>query len=104
MSQRSSSPIPSPCRLSLKAPAPVTTRAWICIGLATITLAAFWQVIRCDFINYDDPIYVTANPHVQHGLTWSGVAWAFRAVVSCNWHPVTLLSHMLDCQIYGLNP
>ena len=49
-------------------------------------------------------IYVTANPHVQGGLTWEGVKWAFLNPVCCNWHPLTVLSHMLDCQLFGLKP
>jgi tetratricopeptide (TPR) repeat protein len=67
-----------------------------------MTLVAYWPLPRCDFINFDDPNYVLENAHVQAGLTWSGVAWAFRAGHASNWHPLTWLSHMLDCQIYGL--
>ena len=61
--------------------------------------------LRCDFINYDDPDYVTANPHVQGGLNWEGVKWAFgNTKQAAYWAPVMWLSHMLACQLFGLNP
>jgi hypothetical protein len=76
---------------------------FICLLLAGITLAVFWPVSRYDFISHDDPAYVTENAHTQQGLTLANVGWAFRAVVNANWHPITFLSHMLDCQLFGLN-
>src|SRR5215469_160583 len=76
----------------------------ICLLLALITAAAYWPVTTNGFINYDDQDYVTANPHVQAGLTLDSFRWAFTAMFSSNWHPLTWLSHMLDCQLYGLNP
>jgi Tfp pilus assembly protein PilF len=76
---------------------------WIYPALALITVAVFWPLGRCQFINYDDNMYVTENVHIQQGLTWAGVWWAFQATVTGNWHPVTCLSHMLDCQLFGLN-
>ena len=69
-----------------------------------VTVLVFSQVQHHDFINYDDPLYVTENPHIRDGLTWKGISWAFTAVHACNWHPVTWLSHMLDIEFYGLNP
>ena len=72
--------------------------------LLLLTLAAFWQVRDCDFITYDDGDYVTHNPHVWSGFNRDSIIWAFTAIVSSNWHPLTLLSHMADCQIYGMNP
>jgi Tfp pilus assembly protein PilF len=72
-------------------------------ALFLITTAVFWPLERCQFTNYDDNVYVTANAHVQQGLTWGGVRWAFQSTVAGNWHPVTCLSHMLDCQLFGLN-
>jgi Flp pilus assembly protein TadD len=72
------------------------------VGL--VTLAVYWPALRCDFINYDDPIYVTSNFHVQKGLTLENIRWAFLNVVAANWHPLTMLSHMLDCQFFGLKP
>ena len=74
--------------------------------LAAATVAVFWQVSRHEFVNFDDPAYVTHNPMVQQGLTWPGVAWAFGELhgEATYWHPVTWLSHMLDCQLFGLRP
>jgi tetratricopeptide (TPR) repeat protein len=74
--------------------------------LAAATVAVFWQVSRHEFVNYDDPAYVTYNPMVQQGLTWPGVAWAFGELhgEATYWHPLTWLSHMLDCQLFGLRP
>jgi Flp pilus assembly protein TadD len=72
--------------------------------LALATLAVFWPATRCDFINFDDPDYVTANAHIQKGLTPESIQSAFTDIISANWHPLTMLSHALDCQIYGLNP
>jgi tetratricopeptide (TPR) repeat protein len=74
--------------------------------LAAATFAVFWQVSRHEFVNYDDPAYVTFNPMVQQGLTWPGVAWAFGELhgEATYWHPLTWLSHMLDCQLFGLKP
>jgi len=76
----------------------------ICLFLCTITLAVYWQVTNHEFINYDDNVYVTDNLRIQDGLTLENFIWSSSAVVSGNWHPLTLLSHMLDCQLYGLNP
>ena len=71
-----------------------------------MTIALYWPVTRFDFVNYDDPLYVTENPHVQAGLTWEGLAWAFGRVhgEGTYWHPLTWVSHMVDWQLYGLNP
>ena len=77
---------------------------WLCLLLAATTLAVFWPVTGHDFINFDDPDYVTENVQVQRGLTWPGVIWAFRTNHTGNWHPLTWLSHMLDGQLYGLSP
>jgi hypothetical protein len=57
-----------------------------------------------DFIGYDDQEYVTENPMVQAGLTWQGVRWAFTSFYAANWHPLTWVSHMLDVEIFGMNP
>jgi Flp pilus assembly protein TadD len=78
----------------------------LCISLFLIVviLGVFWQVRNHEFIKFDDDEYVTDNPHVKSGLTLSGVFWACVAMHSNNWHPLTWLSHMLDCELYGLNP
>ncbi len=75
-----------------------------CVLLALITVAVYLPVIELGFVDFDDNFYLTANPKVQAGLTWEGVRWAFTSAHAANWHPVTWLSHMLDCQIYGLKP
>jgi Flp pilus assembly protein TadD len=76
----------------------------ICLGLALAVLAAYGQLWRAEFITYDDPTYVTFNPHVQGGLTWGDLRWAFTTDRASNWHPLTWISHMLDAQLYGMNP
>jgi len=77
---------------------------WIILSLVILTLAVFWQVKDNEFTNYDDNLYVTENPRVQAGLTFENVTWAFTAFHAGNWHPLTWLSHMLDCQLFGLKP
>jgi hypothetical protein len=76
----------------------------IAIFLFAITWAVFGQTLHHQFVNYDDPLYVYDNAHVRAGLTWHGIAWAFTHVHSQNWHPLTTISHMLDCSLFGLNP
>jgi len=71
--------------------------------LGMLIMVCFWPVTHHAFINFDDPDYITQNPHIQAGLTWSTVKWAFTTFHAGNWHPVTWLSHALDCQIFGLN-
>ena len=77
---------------------------WICLGLAIITFASYAQVLQNDFVTYDDGLYVTNNNVVKTGLTSKSMAWAFTATHAANWHPLTWLSHMLDCQIFPDNP
>ena len=72
--------------------------------LFLLVTALYWPATRCNFISFDDPDYVTLNAHVQNGLTLENFEWAFMNPVSSNWHPVTILSHMLDCQLFGLKP
>lgn len=72
--------------------------------LVVLIAAAFWQLPGNGFITYDDPFYVTKNPDVNGGLTAKSVKWAFTAMHASNWHPLTWLSHMLDCEWFGLNP
>jgi Flp pilus assembly protein TadD len=77
--------------------------AIVCALLFGGTLLLFWRATACGFVNIDDPIYVTNSPRVVAGLSWAGAAWAFTAP-SDYWHPLATLSHMLDCQLYGLSP
>lgn len=73
--------------------------------LLLLTIAvAFGHVLHHDFVLYDDGLYITDNLQVQSGITWKGISWAFTSTHASNWHPITWLSHMLDCQIYGLSP
>jgi tetratricopeptide (TPR) repeat protein len=67
-------------------------------------LLVFLQVRNFNFINYDDNVYVYENPHVLSGLSHDGIIWAFTAGHAANWHPMTWLSHMLDCQLFDTNP
>jgi protein O-mannosyl-transferase len=72
-------------------------------ALIVLTLALFGTALPRTFINYDDDVYVTGNPHVRQGVTGSSIVWAFTTTEASNWHPVTWLSHMLDVQLYGLD-
>jgi protein O-mannosyl-transferase len=74
----------------------------ICIFLAAITWGVFGQTLRHDFVNYDDETYVYGKPIVTDGITLPGVVWAFTRSHARNWHPLTTISHMLDCQLFGL--
>jgi hypothetical protein len=76
----------------------------ISLLLIVLTIGAYWGIQHNEFINYDDGVYITENHYVQAGLTLKGVIWAFTTTRAGNWHPLTWLSHMLDCQLYGLNP
>ena len=72
--------------------------------LAITTAMVYSGVFSGEFVNYDDDVYVSANIHVRQGLSLEGVKWAFTALYASNWHPLTWLSHMLDVQLFGLNP
>jgi len=74
----------------------------VCLLLAIAIWLVFGQTLRHEFINFDDDQYVYENPNINHGLTASGIAWAFTHSHSFNWHPLTSISHMLDCQLHGL--
>jgi tetratricopeptide (TPR) repeat protein len=76
----------------------------VSVFLAVIVWIAFGQTLRHEFVGYDDQRYVVRNPWVTNGLTPGGIKWAFTHVHASNWHPLTTISHMLDCQIYGLQP
>jgi len=78
------------------------TSLWISIFLVAATLLVYWPVTHYEFVNYDDTDFVTANPRVQAGLTIAGFKWVWHSEVARNWHPITMLSHMLDCQLFGV--
>lgn len=75
----------------------------ICIALAALTWAVFGQTLQYDFVNYDDPSYVYQNARITGGINLANVTWAFTHIHSENWHPLTTITHMLDCQLHGLN-
>jgi hypothetical protein len=72
--------------------------------LVLVTIALYWPATHHDFVQYDDNQYILDNTHVTGGLTLENARWAFRTGYAANWHPVTWLSHMADCQLFGLNP
>jgi protein O-mannosyl-transferase len=75
----------------------------IYLGLAGLVALVFLETAHFNFVNYDDGSYVFDNPNIRAGLSWRGIAWAFTHVHSQNWHPLTSISHMIDCQLFGLN-
>src|SRR5437870_12959409 len=77
---------------------------WVCAVLAAITRLVFGQTLRHKFVTYDDPQYVYENAKVAAGVSLEGVSWAFTHTIAGNWHPLTTVSHMFDCQLYGLKP
>lgn len=76
----------------------------VCLALVVVNASIYWQVSSHQFIDLDDDVYVSKNPMVQAGLSLTGVQWAFTTFHAANWHPLTWLSHMLDVQIFGLQP
>ena len=79
-------------------------RAAISALLAIVTIAALFPVLEAGFTNYDDDVYVTANPNVQHGLDGAALAFAFTSTRAANWHPLTWISHILDWSLFGDRP
>src|SRR5438477_10818086 len=75
----------------------------IYLGLAGLVALAFLQTAHFNFVHYDDGSYVFDNANILAGMTWRGIAWAFTHVHSQNWHPLTSISHMIDCQLFSLN-
>lgn len=89
-------------------PNPKPPRPWlplvIAAALATVTLLVFWPVREHDFIILDDPDYVTQNPQITGGLSVAGIRWAFTQTHASNWHPLSWISHMVDCHVFGVDP
>ena len=78
---------------------------WMIAGLlALAAIALYWPVTGYDFVNYDDPVYFSENPHVLQGLTWRNLAWAFQTTLCASWYPVSWLSFMLDAELFGRGP
>src|SRR5438128_7015740 len=91
-------------RAALPPLTPALVNAMVAIFLLVIVWIAFGQALGQEFVSYDDQRYVVQNPWVTNGLTLGGIQWAFTHVHASNWHPLTTISHMLDCQLYGLQP
>lgn len=87
---------------------PGLSRRWqvwlVTLGLFASLVWLYFPALRNGFVGYDDPEYVTANWHIQQGLTWNGLRWAFTTFHAANWHPLTWLSHQLDVSLFGLRP
>ena len=81
-----------------------TATALVSVLLLGIVFGVFGQTLGHDFVTYDDDDYVRENPNIKNGLNIRGIGWAFTHVHAGNWHPLTTISHMLDCQLYGLQP
>ena len=78
--------------------------AALCLLLFVLVAWVFLPSLCNDFVTYDDNMYVTENRAVQGGLTWANLTWAFQTTTAANWHPLTWVSHMADCQLYDLKP
>src|SRR5262249_22226999 len=76
----------------------------LALGLAVVVIGLFARTLNHGFISLDDYDYVTQNPHVSSGLSAENIGWAFGHAHSSNWHPITWVSHMIDCALFGLNP
>jgi protein O-mannosyl-transferase len=83
---------------------PQKRRLIFCLLLVLATIAPYNPLTRAPFLNFDDAAHVTNNPHVRAGLTWKTIVWAFETSEASDWHPITWLSHALDCELFGLNP
>ncbi|MBF0119935.1 MAG: tetratricopeptide repeat protein [Desulfobacterales bacterium] len=75
----------------------------VSLFLIMITLAVYYKVGTFDFISFDDPEYVTQNNRIKSNLSWENIKWTFTSKTGANWHPLTLISHMIDWQLYGKN-
>lgn len=85
-------------------PRPRTPYFIISLLLVISVLAVYWQAGQFEFVDFDDPVYVSENPHVKAGLNSEGVKWAMAAAYAQNWHPLTWISHMLDYSLFGADP
>jgi len=88
----------------MKQPSDKLKRLLICVALAAVCLAGYEQLRNNDFVNWDDDQYITKNPDVYNGITRKSIIWAFTTTDVSYWHPLTWLSHMLDCQLFGTAP
>lgn len=79
-------------------------KAILCLLLAVLVFAVYWQTAAYDFVNYDDHLHIRNNPIVSHGVSAQSLWWAFSSVYGANWCPLAWISHMLDVQLFGMNP
>ncbi len=93
--------IPSTRTIQTSAPSPTLTIS-VCAALVILIWIVFGQTLAHDFVNYDDKTYVYGNSLVSAGLNLRGVSQAFVDTQTGNWHPLTIISHMIDCQIFDL--
>ncbi len=96
--------VPPAGRATVAAPRQRRAIVGVCCALAAAIWLAFGQVREHGLVNYDDDAYVHDNPVVRRGITGDGIVWAFTRTHAANWHPLTWLSHMLDCQVFGAQP
>lgn len=98
--------VPPPANLSPSPDSRLIDRQTLllCLALAAIVCSSYYPVIHNGFVRYDDDKYITDKAPVKAGLTWATVEWAFTSYDEANWHPLTWLSHALDCELFGLNP
>lgn len=82
----------------------VPRQSWILLLLSVGTLAVYVPVRDHEFLLYDDYGYIVRNFYLQPGVTWENIVWAFTSGYAANWHPLTWISHMVDYQLFGLNP
>jgi len=75
----------------------------ICLALVLVTFGVYLHSLGNGFVNFDDADYILDNSFIKYGVTPAAIVWAFTAGYASNWHPLTWISHMLDCQFYGLN-
>jgi len=98
---------PGTCLFPSRGPVTAKNDRWqvpgVCVFLVVIVWLVFGQTLGYEFVNSDDNLYVYENPAVTQGLSLKGVEWAFTHVVVYNWHPLTMMSHMLDCGLYGMH-
>jgi protein O-mannosyl-transferase len=83
---------------------PAKRTAVVSLVLVAATLLLYAPASHNGFVNFDDDAYILRNPHVRAGVTWPTIVWSFTHFEQANWHPLTWISHALDCQLFGLNP
>ena len=77
---------------------------WLALALVAVTLVTYAGIWSLGFVNFDDPQYISNNPHVATGLSAANVVWAFTSAYAANWHPATWASHMIDVTLFGVAP